>query len=131
MSISPLRSKLLTAFKTRPLRSSLVTPVSRSFPHSLPSITSVSLPRNFFPLKYYHPRAFATTTASSSEMSSFYSLKATLPGNKEYDFAQLKGKVVLIVNVASAWYVLVLQHLVSIFKALFQWIHTSIQRFWA
>ncbi|KAF8920386.1 glutathione peroxidase-like protein [Mucidula mucida] len=32
----------------------------------------------------------------------FYSLKATLPGNKEYDFAQLKGKTVLIVNTASA-----------------------------
>ncbi|KIY69093.1 glutathione peroxidase-like protein [Cylindrobasidium torrendii FP15055 ss-10] len=31
----------------------------------------------------------------------FYSLKATRPGNKEYDFAELKGKVVLIVNTAS------------------------------
>jgi len=36
-------------------------------------------------------------------MSEFYNLKATLPGDKpkEYDFEQLKGKVVLIVNVAS------------------------------
>ncbi|KAI0707349.1 glutathione peroxidase-like protein [Earliella scabrosa] len=34
-------------------------------------------------------------------MSTFYSLKATLPGNKTYDFEQLKGKVVLIVNTAS------------------------------
>jgi len=34
-------------------------------------------------------------------MSEFYDLKANLPGNKEYDFDQLKGKVVLIVNVAS------------------------------
>ncbi|KIY44044.1 glutathione peroxidase [Fistulina hepatica ATCC 64428] len=33
--------------------------------------------------------------------SGFYSLKATLPGDKTYDFADLKGKVVLIVNVAS------------------------------
>ncbi|KAJ3513505.1 hypothetical protein NMY22_g15018 [Coprinellus aureogranulatus] len=33
--------------------------------------------------------------------SGFYSLKATLPGGKEYDFEQLKGKVVLIVNTAS------------------------------
>jgi glutathione peroxidase-family protein len=35
---------------------------------------------------------------------SFYDLKADLPGGKVYDFSQLKGKVVLIVNVASAWY---------------------------
>ncbi|EIN09702.1 glutathione peroxidase [Punctularia strigosozonata HHB-11173 SS5] len=31
----------------------------------------------------------------------FYDLKAELPGGKVYDFADLKGKVVLIVNVAS------------------------------
>lgn len=36
-------------------------------------------------------------------MSGFYNLKAQLPGNKEYDFDQLKGKVVLVVNVASQW----------------------------
>jgi glutathione peroxidase-family protein len=36
-------------------------------------------------------------------MSNFYNLKAKLPGGKEYDFEQLKGKVVLIVNVASKW----------------------------
>jgi len=34
-------------------------------------------------------------------MSEFYNLKAQLPGDQEYDFEQLKGKVVLIVNVAS------------------------------
>lgn len=33
----------------------------------------------------------------------FYSLKATAPGNKPYEFEQLKGKVVLIVNTASKW----------------------------
>ncbi|KAG7089454.1 hypothetical protein E1B28_011139 [Marasmius oreades] len=33
--------------------------------------------------------------------SGFYSLKATLPNNQTYDFADLKGKVVLIVNTAS------------------------------
>lgn len=36
-------------------------------------------------------------------MSGFYSLKAEAPGNKTFDFADLKGKVVLIVNVASKW----------------------------
>ncbi|KZT73027.1 glutathione peroxidase [Daedalea quercina L-15889] len=34
-------------------------------------------------------------------MTSFYDLKAELPGGKTYDFAELKGKVVLIVNTAS------------------------------
>jgi len=34
-------------------------------------------------------------------MSSFYTLKAEAPGGKTFDFAELKGKVVLIVNVAS------------------------------
>ncbi|KAF9471324.1 glutathione peroxidase-like protein [Pholiota conissans] len=33
--------------------------------------------------------------------SGFYSLKAELPGGKVFDFADLKGKTVLIVNVAS------------------------------
>ncbi len=41
-----------------------------------------------------------------STETGFYSLKATLPGNKTYDFADLKGKTVLIVNTASNWYVL-------------------------
>ncbi|KAI0690146.1 glutathione peroxidase [Cytidiella melzeri] len=34
-------------------------------------------------------------------MVSFHELKAELPGGKTYDFAELKGKVVLVVNVAS------------------------------
>ncbi|PSR75586.1 hypothetical protein PHLCEN_2v9066 [Hermanssonia centrifuga] len=37
-------------------------------------------------------------------MSAFYSLKADLPGGKTFDFEELKGKVVLVVNVASKWY---------------------------
>ena len=40
-----------------------------------------------------------------SESEGFYSLKAELPNGQTYDFEQLKGKVVLIVNVASKWYV--------------------------
>ena len=40
--------------------------------------------------------------------STFYSLKAELPSGKIYDFADLKGKTVLIVNTASKWYVLLL-----------------------
>ncbi|EDK46500.1 glutathione peroxidase [Lodderomyces elongisporus NRRL YB-4239] len=34
-------------------------------------------------------------------MSKFYQLKAKLPNGEEYSFEQLKGKVVLIINVAS------------------------------
>jgi peroxiredoxin len=33
----------------------------------------------------------------------FYDLKAELPSGQTYDFTDLKGKVVLIVNVASKW----------------------------
>jgi peroxiredoxin len=36
-------------------------------------------------------------------MSGFHDLKADLPGGKTFSFAELKGKVVLIVNVASKW----------------------------
>jgi glutathione peroxidase len=36
-------------------------------------------------------------------MSTFYTLKAQAPGGKTLDFADFKGKVVLIVNVASQW----------------------------
>ena len=49
-------------------------------------------------------RVFSTSRPTMSD-ASFYSLKATRPGNKEYDFEQLRGKVVLIVNTASKWYV--------------------------
>lgn len=40
----------------------------------------------------------------STTTSTFYDLKADLPGGETYDFEQLKGKVVLVVNVASQWY---------------------------
>jgi hypothetical protein len=49
-----------------------------------------------------------STTGESKEMASatsFHDLKADLPGGGTYDFSQLKGKVVLLVNVASAWWV--------------------------
>lgn len=38
--------------------------------------------------------------------SKFYSLRAAFPGDKTFDFADLKGKTVLIVNTASRWYAL-------------------------
>ena len=41
-----------------------------------------------------------------SESTVFYSLKAERPGGGFYNFADLKGKTVLIVNVASKWYVI-------------------------
>ncbi|KAE9405111.1 glutathione peroxidase [Gymnopus androsaceus JB14] len=39
---------------------------------------------------------------TETEKTGFYSLTAAMPGNKTFDFADLKGKVVLIVNTASA-----------------------------
>ena len=50
---------------------------------------------------------FTSFTPAMSE-STFYSLKAELPSGKTYDFGDLKGKTVLIVNTASKWYVLLL-----------------------
>lgn len=41
------------------------------------------------------------TMSSKSTAQTFYDLKADLPGGNVYDFEQLKGKVVLVVNVAS------------------------------
>ncbi|KAF8461658.1 hypothetical protein JB92DRAFT_2207006 [Gautieria morchelliformis] len=47
---------------------------------------------------------FSTTTNSnSSEMSNFYDLKADKPNGTSFNFSELKGKVVLVVNVASQW----------------------------
>jgi len=55
-------------------------------------------------LHHYPYRLFFTSPPNfSSTMSEFYNLKTKLPGDKEYDFEQLKGKVVLVVNVASKW----------------------------
>lgn len=55
-----------------------------------------------------HLQPFHSTVSRqtmSSATSTFYDLKADLPSDKTYAFDQLKGKVVLIVNVASEWYV--------------------------
>lgn len=54
-------------------------------------------PRLFTPIL---SSSFSTTSHLMSD-SGFYSLKAERPGGKEYSFSELKGKVVLIVNVAS------------------------------
>ena len=63
--------------------------------------------------RFYTSAAFpsiSTTVMSTSESSAaapsksgFYSLKAQLPNGNEYDFEQLRGKPVLIVNTASKW----------------------------
>ncbi|KAI0787658.1 thioredoxin-like protein [Fomes fomentarius] len=49
----------------------------------------------------YLPSRTISSSPPAMSDASFYSLKATLPGGKTYDFEQLKGKVVLIVNTAS------------------------------
>lgn len=48
-----------------------------------------------------HKQVLAEMSTSSVDTSSFYNLKANLANHSEFDFATLKGKVVLIVNVAS------------------------------
>jgi hypothetical protein len=62
-----------------------------NFPHHHPS---------------HHSRMSAESESKSESVeSSFYALKADLPGtNKVYDFNHLKGKVVLVVNTASKWW---------------------------
>lgn len=70
---------------------------------------SLLLSRNTVLLRTFKPvplqfSLFASLTVMSE--STFYSLKAELPSGKTYDFADLKGKTVLIVNTASNWYVL-------------------------
>lgn len=45
------------------------------------------------------------SSSATPAMSEFYNLKTELPDGKTFDFEQLKGKVVLIVNTASKWYV--------------------------
>ena len=62
---------------------------------SVPSYSSQLVPTS-------SSRTFSTTPLAMSD-AGFYSLKATAPGNKPYEFEQLKGKVVLIVNTASKW----------------------------
>lgn len=75
--------------------------------------------------------------------SSFYTLKARRPNGTDFDFADLKGQVVLIVNVASKWCAI---HFFFFFfaacrvkppptilkthccYATSQWIHTAIRR---
>ncbi|KAG6329788.1 hypothetical protein ID866_9300, partial [Astraeus odoratus] len=47
------------------------------------------------------PPVVNRSMATQSAAPSFYDLKADLPDGKVYDFQQLRGKVVLIVNVAS------------------------------
>ncbi|CAE7148088.1 unnamed protein product [Rhizoctonia solani] len=63
---------------------------------------SSTLPWKHFtaPLALDHHRTLHTTPTPST-MSTFYDLKAATPRSEEYSFDQLKGKVVLIVNVAS------------------------------
>lgn len=68
----------------------------RRVPCNLPTLPTLpSLSKSFL-------RPASLHTMPDSEKTGFYSLSATLPGNKTLDFADLKGKVVLIVNTASA-----------------------------
>ncbi len=95
-----------------------------------PALNSLSTP--------FQPLSRPLTSSSYSPppaMAGFYDLKAELPNGKSYEFDQLKGKVVLIVNVASKWYALssmVSAHVAVLMMSIcprIQWIHTSVQRY--
>ena len=62
-----------------------------------PSSRLIKLSRTY---THLHSRKIAMSE------STFYTLKAERPGGKTLEFTELRGKTVLIVNVASAWYVL-------------------------
>ncbi|KAI0719306.1 thioredoxin-like protein [Cerioporus squamosus] len=83
---SPLFSRVLH-------KGALPTVLLRQLYRSLSHLAKVPSARTLTLGAHPAPRAHAD--------SSFYSLKAALPGGKTYDFEQLRGKVVLIVNTAS------------------------------
>lgn len=89
-------------------------PATRSIPVAPAHPYNYQLPRRPrcfpVPLRTFassaHPHATPSPThppTYNATMTEFYNLKAELPSGKAYDFEQLKGKVVLIVNVASKW----------------------------
>lgn len=77
---------------------------ARSRPPPSPFPTTLTSPQT--PPSPHAIRTF-TSTATTLAMSGFYNLKPELPNGTPYDFEQLKGKVVLVVNVASKWCVLI------------------------
>lgn len=91
-----VRDMLLRSSPARTLRLLSNTRFSAKYPSA-----GVILVFNNSPHKKQTTRPITTTRVN---MSGFYSLKADLPGGKTYDFADLKGKTVLVVNVASQWY---------------------------
>ena len=81
------------------------------------------------PTLHHNRPTFAKRTMSSqSATQSFYDLKAELPGGDVYDFEQLKGKVVLVVNVASQWCACFNPFCRRVsFCIVYQWFHAAVQ----
>ena len=82
-----------------------ITTGNRVLPLYKRSVRSLSRPahRSLLATTTLASTVLATAHYSTSAMSKFYELKAELPNGQTYDFEQLKGKVVLIVNTASKW----------------------------
>lgn len=88
---------------------------ARTRPTKLPSAitatrTSTLLFTSLLPVAFVSNQQHSHLSSSSQAMSeskstakSFYDLKAELPNGSIFNFEDLKGKVVLIVNVASKW----------------------------
>ena len=68
-----------------------------------------------------------TNLSRMSEESKFYTFKPELPGDKTYDFEQLRGKVVLVVNVASKWFVQVVVPIFHMLIVVTQRFYASVQ----
>jgi hypothetical protein len=102
-------------------------PASRQPEHSR---ISVSIHQRF---QLFHSTLSRQTMSSPTN---FYDLKADLPNGNSYNFDELKGKVVLIVNVASQWCVRCFDRVCgnpetardSLNCMELQWIHFSVQR---
>jgi len=108
-------SPVMPAFRTATVSNRFLSTSTRTRPRFISPISQpvrISVPYlNVNNTLLRCSRSFTATTTSGQKYplmssTSFYDLKADLPGGQTYDFSQLKGKVVLIVNVASQWWAL-------------------------
>lgn len=75
---------------------------SQYFSYHIPHRSKPRLMLNF--LRYRLGKISFMSSKPQLESQSFYDLHAVKPDGSQYEFSDLKDKVVLIVNVASQWY---------------------------
>ena len=119
MRLSGFRTSRPTVLSRARSCRSIYTPIHRVvLARSLPSTRSTLLLVSPFAFvstntqsQQAHFSASAPTNMSESTSRGFYDLKADLPNGSPYKLEDLKGKVVLVVNVASKWCVVHKQHI--------------------